>query len=75
MATVGDVYRFEVAARTVVGDGTRSSTVAAAVASLPSKPGAPPSANYAKSETGLFVNLASLEPDHNGGSSILIYEI
>ncbi len=77
LANVGDIYRFEITAETVAGLSARSPTIAAAVASLPSKPPSAPSADYTRVESGLLVSYSSLDSSSslNGGSAITLYEV
>lgn len=48
VASLGDIFRFQISAQNIGGISERSVAVAAAVASLPSKPPSPPSTDHSR---------------------------
>jgi hypothetical protein len=67
----GDIYKFRVTARNVVGDSHASSSFSAMAASLPSAPGTP--TKVTSSETSITIEWTA--PEDDGGSPIFDYQV
>lgn len=65
----GDIYKFRVTARNVVGDSHTSSSFSAMAASLPSAPGTP----YRVTSSETTISIAWTAPSDDGGTPIFDY--